>query len=70
MNGPVASFTPNLNWKGSPETIEAKKLWHRILWRLESVSPSAFASSCPVPPDLADAFVLLYEAKKLMKADL
>jgi hypothetical protein len=65
---PVASFTPNLSWKGTPEAVEAMKLWHRLLWRLETDLPSSWASSCPVPGELEDAFVLLYEAKKLMKA--
>ena len=64
---PVASFTPNLSWKGTPEAVEAMKLWHRLLWRLESDLPSSWASSCPVPGELEDACVLLYQAKKLMK---
>jgi len=64
----VAGLASSFSWfKGNPESLEATKLWHRLLWRLESDLPSSWASSCPTPPDLEDAFKLLYEAKRLMK---
>jgi hypothetical protein len=64
----VAGLASSFSWfKGNPESLEATKLWHRLLWRLESDLPSSWASSCPTPPDLEDAFKLLYKAKRLMK---
>jgi hypothetical protein len=37
-------------------------LWSRVMWRLESDLPSSWASSCPTPPDLEDAFDIMKES--------
>jgi hypothetical protein len=47
---------------------EAMSVWHRIYYQLSAHLPSAFGCSGIDTPDIDDAFVILYKAKKLMRA--
>ncbi|MGC1945389.1 MAG: hypothetical protein WA664_16665 [Candidatus Acidiferrales bacterium] len=48
---------------------EAKAIWRRIHWQLSARLPSAFGCSRIDTPDIDDAFVILYEAKRMMQRE-
>ena len=49
---------------GMPEPGSGASMWGRVLSRLQNDLPSSWASSCPVPLDLADAFKIMDEANR------
>jgi len=49
---------------GMPEAGSGVSMWSRVLSRLQNDLPSSWASSCPVPLDLEDAFKIMDEANR------
>jgi hypothetical protein len=49
---------------GMPEAGSGASMWGRVLSRLQNDLPSSWASSCPVPLDLEDAFKIMDEANR------
>ena len=49
---------------GMPEAGSGVSMWSLVLSRLQNDLPSSWASSCPVPPDLEDAFKIMDEANR------
>ena len=49
---------------GMPEAGSGVSMWGRVLSRLQNDLPSSWASSCPVPLDLEDAFEIMDEANR------
>jgi hypothetical protein len=48
---------------------DPKTLWSAVLWRLMACTPSAWASSGPMPVDLEDSFRIWEQCHRLMNEE-